>query len=65
MSSELKVPISTVTSQLTMKVTVTGMHSFRVRTWLACQLIKLAGLVAGLNIVIESEMTDQYGRKAR
>lgn len=47
-----KIPISEVTKEVTMQVTVTGFRSFKLRLWLAAILIRLAALVAGMGIEI-------------
>lgn len=47
-TSSLKVPLTT--QGITLQVRVTGVTSFRVRTWLGSQLLKLAAWVIGLTL---------------
>lgn len=43
---------------VTLHVKITGQQELRVRTWVACQLIKLAALVLGTNLDIQQRRVD-------
>jgi hypothetical protein len=48
-----KIPISRVTKEVTMHVSVTGFRSFKLRLSIAKILIRLAAFVAGMGIEIK------------
>lgn len=52
-TSEIKVPLTSVTSQYTMHIKVTGMRRWRFRMWCATRLIHLAALIAPVGMNVE------------
>lgn len=48
MQSELSIPMSSITKELTCEITLTGMKTQEVRFWLGCQLFKIAAWVTGM-----------------
>ena len=51
--STVKMPISRVTRDLTVRVDVTGVRAWNMRLWLGVQVIKLAARVIGCGIVVD------------
>jgi hypothetical protein len=43
---------------ITMTVRVTGMQQVKIRTWVGCQLIRLAAVVMGCGMVIHTQTRD-------
>ena len=56
-STNLTLPVSDVLRRCTLNVRVrlTGLRIFALRVWLGTRLIRLAALVLGCNIAIETE----------
>jgi len=51
----MNIPVSSVMRNVTMHVTVSGVRTLRVRLWLAVWILRLAALVAGCGIRVDTE----------
>jgi hypothetical protein len=49
-STDLKLPISSVSKNITMQVEVTGVRVWKARLWLAIQIFRLGAWVVGVGI---------------
>lgn len=54
-STHVTMPISRVTKDMTMTLTITGMRVFRWRLWLGMVLIRLAGLAMPFRVDVQVE----------
>ena len=53
MKSQIEFPMRAAMQELTLEVEFTGVTSFKVRAWIAVQLVKMASLVLGCKIEIK------------
>ena len=53
MKSQIEFPMRAAMQELTLEVEFTGVTAFKVRAWIAVQLVKLASLVLGCKVEIK------------
>jgi hypothetical protein len=53
MKSQIEFPMRAAMHELTLEVEFTGVTAFKVRTWIAIQLIRLAGAVLQCKVEIK------------
>lgn len=56
-----KVPVNNLAQDITLTITITGMGKYKVRLWMARQLIKLASWICGFGILIIKEKEQANG----
>lgn len=49
----IDVPMSDVTRNMTIQLTVSGLRTFKVRLWLCCQIIRFGAWVGGFGFIVE------------
>lgn len=54
-STHASVSMGSVMRNVTMKVRVTGVHTFRIRLWMGGLLIRLGAVVMGCGIQVDTE----------
>jgi len=54
MFNSVSIPINRVTNDIEIKVKITGIKQWIFRLWVARQLLKVASLIAPINIEIEN-----------
>lgn len=52
-SNTIRMDAGRLNRGITMNVVLTGMRTVRARWWLACQVLRLAALIAGCRIHVE------------
>lgn len=52
------IPVSSLMSNITMHVHITGMSTFKARIWIAQRLIGLAGRVLGCGVEVTSSISN-------
>lgn len=59
--AEAVIQMAKVLRNVTINVRVTGMAVAKVRLWAGAQIMKLAALITGCDIVIEAEIAEKTG----
>ncbi len=58
-NTSMDIPISKAMQQVTMKVRLKGVRSFKVRLTVSVWLLRLAALLPGCNVQVEQQTNDQ------